>query len=346
MREQREEILWDLHQETIEQGIVPSYITNEINPEEFGLEPVKAKEMTSGLSTTISERQALIDAYLDVVALEINSENLPIFKELRLKIVKNRTQGIEKWHKVNKAFYLAGGRFVDAIKNKEVLINEEMESKLMDAEKFFENLEKEKKAEINRNRLEKLSPYVADTFGMDLSDMSDYDFDDFLLGKKTRFEAEIEAQKQLEIEAEKLRLAEIERQRLAEIENEKIRVENARLKAEADKKELALKKERELAKAEADKIEAQNQAELKKEREAREILEAELKAKKDAELKLELDKKEAAEKLAKSGVEAQLTSWIESFNIEIPEHLKDNEIANEILLKFWSFKSWAKKEIK
>ena len=43
---------------------------------------------------------------LGIKKLEITEENLPVFKELRLKIRDNRTKGIEKWHKLNKAFFL------------------------------------------------------------------------------------------------------------------------------------------------------------------------------------------------------------------------------------------------
>lgn len=331
---------WDLHEN---KNLVPLEFTEEIKPDLFGLETTKANEMVSGLSVTLAEREVLKNAYIDVISLEITPETLPTFKELRLKIVKNRTQGIEKWHKENKAFYLAGGRFVDAIKNKEVKVNEEMESKLMDAEKYFENLEKEKARLLNLERIEKIRPYVENADQMTFHEFDDESFDDFLLGKKTRFENE-----QKEREAEALR---IENERLAEIERQKaIEAENAKLKAEAEAKEKELAIERAKAKAEADRIEAENQAKLKAEREAKEKLEAELKAKKEAEIKAETERKEAeekarkeAEKLAKAPVKKQLNIWVDSF--ELPPFITEHEKANEIFNKFEAFKNWAKKEI-
>ena len=329
---------WDLHENP--ETFIPLEFTEEIKPDLFGLELSKANEMVSGLSVTLAEREVLKNAYIDVIELPINAETLPIFKELRLKIVKNRTQGIEKWHKTNKAFYLAGGRFVDAVKNKEVFINEEMESKLLEGEKYFENLEKEAKAKLNAERIEIIRPYVDDVAGLDFSDFSDENFDDFVLGKKTRYNERIEAEKQEVIRIENERLAEIEKQRLIEIENEKIRVENARLQKEAEAKELELQKERKLQTEKEAKIKAENDK-----------LQAELQAKKDAETKAENERlanieadKKAANKLLKAGQKKQIESWIETFQIEIPEHLKDDKIANDILSKFWSFKSWAKKE--
>ena len=133
-------IAWDLHEANEN---IPLAFTEENNVELFGIEPSKAKEMVGGLDSTLADREVLKNAYIDVIELDITSENLSTFKELRLKLVKNRTS-IETWHKNNKAFYLAGGRFVDAIKNKEIEVNKEMESKLLEGEKFFENQEKEK----------------------------------------------------------------------------------------------------------------------------------------------------------------------------------------------------------
>ncbi len=339
---------WDLH--NTPEVFVPLEFTEEVKPELFGLELTKAEEMISGLSTTLAEREVLKNAYVDVIELEITTENLPTFKELRLKIVKNRTQGIEKWHKENKAFYLAGGRFVDAIKNKEIVVNEEMESKLIEAEKFFENQEKEKARLLNNSRIERISIYIEDTIGLDFTPMSDEDFDDYLLGKKTRFEND-----KKEREAEELR---IENERLAEIERQKaIEAENAKLKVEAEEKEKELQKERAeaLAKQKAIQDEADKKAReektkqdaiLKVEQEAKAKIEAELKAKQLAEAE-EISRKNAeiiarqkeAEKLSKSPIKKQLSIWVESF--EIPLVGVDNEISKEIKEKFEAFKKWS-----
>lgn len=343
---------WDLHENP--EIFIPLEFTEEIKPDLFGIELEKAQEMTIGLLTTIAEREVLKYAYVDVIGLEITTENLPVFKELRLKIVKNRTQGIEKWHKTNKAFYLAGGRFVDAIKNKEILVNEEMESKLLDAEKFFENQEKEKARILNEARIERLKPYIEDVTGLTFAEFSDEDFDDYLLGKKTRFEKE---QKEREEEAKR-----IEAELLAEIERQKtIEEENYKLKAEAEAKEKALEKERAEALAKQKAIQdaadkkaleekAKQEAVLKAEQEAKAKIEAELQAKKDAEIKAERERlaqieadKKAAELAAKAPVKKQLSVWVNSF--EIPECAVKNETSKEIKEKFEAFKKWSINQI-
>lgn len=352
--------LWDLHEENVTPQ--PLEFSNEINPETFGLEPVKAQEMVSGLTTAIAERSVLRDAYLDVIELPINAETLPIFKELRLKIVKNRTQGIEKWHKTNKAFYLAGGRFVDAIKNKEVLVNEEMEAKLLQGEKYFENLEKEAKRVLNLERIERIKPYIEDAYAMDFSEMNDYDFDDFVLGKKTRFENEA---KEREAESKRLELYINRKNLLLPYWNFILESDRDRdwgkfdeetfnnclksykeKKSDFEKKQKAIEAENAILKAE--KLEAERLAKIEAEKNAK--LEAELKAKLDAEneaKKLEFERLEAekkeAELKAKAPIKEQLNVWVDGF--ELPYRTIINEQSDEIVLKFEAFKKWAKNQV-
>lgn len=332
-------IAWDLHEANEN---VPLAFTEENNVELFGIEPAKAKEMVGGLDSTLADREVLKNAYIDVIELDITSENLAIFKELRLKLVKNRTS-IETWHKNNKAFYLAGGRFVDAIKNKEIEVNKEMESKLLEGEKFFENQEKEKARLLNEERIEKLKPYIEDVSGLNFSEFDDESFDDYVLGKKTRFENEAKAKKEAEAKAESERLAEIERQKAIEIEN-------AKLKAEAEAKEKALEKERAEAKEKQDAIELKAKQEREK-AEAERKIEAD---KKDAEIKRLKDEKEKSEneriakekeakELAKAPVKKQLSVWVNSF--ELPNTEVENELSKEIKDKFEAFKKWSLTQI-
>jgi hypothetical protein len=84
--------------------------------------------------------------------------------------------------------------------------------------------------------------------------MNEYDFDDFVLGKKTRFENEA---KQRKIEAER-----IEAERIAELKRQKaIEDENKILKAKIEAERL---KRIEAEKIEAERIEAERiEAELK-----------------------------------------------------------------------------------
>jgi len=238
-----------------------------VDPKQFGLEQSKANEIKKGLEITLAEREILKRQYEDVINLEITPESIKLFKNLRMQIRDNRTKGIMVWHKENKEFYLRGGQFVDAIKNKEILINEQMEEKLENAEKFFENQEKEKIAQLQKDRVELLRPYDVENLDqLQLGSMDLSIFESFLLGCKTTFETK----KEREAKAEAERVAK-EKQEAEEREAQ--RIENERLKKEAEEREAAIKKEREEAEEKA-----------RKDKEESDRILAEEKAKQQAEL--------------------------------------------------------------
>ena len=175
-----------------------------VDPKEYGLEEKQASEITKGLSTILEERNLLVESYMEVIDLDITEENIPTFKSLRLQIVKNRTQGLKVWHKTNKAYFLAGGNFVQAIYNKEVAENERMEAQLMEAEKHFENLEKERLEKLTLERVEICLPYVEDSslIAPDLGALSQSLWDNYLIGLKTSYEARIAEEEKLKKECE------------------------------------------------------------------------------------------------------------------------------------------------
>jgi len=323
-----------------------------IDPKQFGIEEKQAKEIQSGLAVAIEERKSLIGEFEKVSKLEITEENLPAFKELRLRIVKNRTQGIEKWHKTSKEYFLRGGQFVDAIKRKEIQINESMEEKLLEGEKHFERLEKERMQKLKETRVKLLLPYYEDAEMLGLEVMNEDVFNSFLATKKREYEERIEAEKKAEEERIAKEKAEAERVRLQEIEN-------AKLKAEAEKREKEIEAERKRVEAEREKEAIQEQVRKEREKaeaiakaeaEKRAKLEAELQAKKEAEQKAENERKASeekakkeAEKLAKAPIKKQLSVWVNSF--ELPKSEINNELSKEIESKFDSFKKWSLSQI-
>ena len=265
-----------------------------IKAEEYGLDPQKGQELTIGLEPIRLERNALIEEYKEVSKLELTEENLGKFKNLRLKIAKNRTQGINKWHKTNKEFFLTGGRFVDAIKNKENAINEEMEAKLLKAEKHFENLEKERLEKIQNERVSLLSQYMEDSHLNNLSSMEPDVWEAYLSTKKKAHLDRLEAERK----AEEERQAKLESERK---EQERIRRENERLKAEAEEREKKIREAEEKRQAEEAKRIAKEEAERqKREEEARKELE-----KKEAQLRKEREAREKLEREAKERKEAE-----------------------------------------
>ena len=294
-----------------------------VNPSEYGIEEKKASELIGNLPQLQSERDVLEGQYNEVIKMDIESvETSKVARELRLKIRDNRTKGIAVWHRTTKEVFLRAGQYVDAVKNREVTINERMESNLEEIEKYAEIQEQKRRDELKAKRISELEVYSEFVpFGIDLGAMSDDEYQKVFNGAKLQFDAKIEAEK---LEAE--RIAEEKRIEAERIEEQ--RLENERLKAEAEKRKK----------------------ELQKEREERERIERELQAKKSAEIKAEKDRKLAeeqarkeAEKLAKAPIKKQLNIWVNGFSIaSIPA---DNEVSKEIEEKFNAFKSWAIKQI-
>lgn len=304
-----------------------------VSPAEFGIEEEKANQMVSGLVQTISEREILAAQYSQVISKELIPSTLQEARELRLKIRNNRTQGVEKWHKANKEFYLAGGRFVDAIKNKEVAENLRMEENLEQIEKHFENLEKQRVADLQKERELLLTPLgVENANALNLGNMPADIWDGFYLGQKIKFEERKESAR-LAAEAEAARIES------EKVERERFRIENERLKAEAEAKEKELQAERERVKKEREAAEKE-----------RARLAAELQAKKDAEAKVERERladeerqRKEAIKAAKAPIKARLNNWVYSF--QLPSIDVQNESVKNINQKFDAFKIWAKTQI-
>ena len=326
-----------------------------------GLELTQQNEIKDGLKSILNERDVLIDAYNDVIKLEITSENLETFKELRLKIVKNRTQGIEKWHKVNKEYFLNGGRFVDSIKNKEIAENQRMEANLLSNEKHFENIEKERLEKLQEDRMLLVSPFLESIENVVLNTMEEDVFSAYLSTKKQQFqikldiEAKIETDRLAKIEADKLeivalketaRLEKIQSDevlRLAKIESDKLlaeQLEKSRLeKLESDRlAKIATDKAIETARLE--KIESDKLLKIATEKATEKRIADDLEKSRLA--KIEADKLAKLEE-AKKPIQEKLTQWVNSF--ELPNQSINNELSKEITEKFEAFKKWAQTKI-
>ena len=82
-----------------------------INASEYGLEEIKAQQIEAQFKPMLEKMSALEREYNEVIKLEVSGETCAKAKELRLKYVKVRT-GTAAIHTQQKAFYLAGGRYV------------------------------------------------------------------------------------------------------------------------------------------------------------------------------------------------------------------------------------------
>lgn len=365
--------------------------TELVKAQDYGIEAKQEQELLGNLPQIKKERDILESQYSEVIKMDIeNPESWKTARELRILIQKNRTQGINVWHKNAKDFFLKGGQFVDAIKRKEIQVNERMEANLLEIEKF-EDIQKQKEIKrLNDLRISETEAYKEFIpFGINLGEMQEEDYQKLLQGAKMQFEAEQERLRKEE--EERLRIEKVNRlhserkESLLDIwqfvepkqanfgemsdeefnqlkvnaeaskqdheqEQDRIKKENERLENERIAREKEIEAERKKQAEKAEKLRKEQEAILEKERQEKAKLEAELKAKKEAEVKAENERKEAerkakeeAEEKRKAPIKEQMNSWIE--NLTIPEIDIENEIKDDIILKFESFKKWAKKEI-
>lgn len=216
-----------------------------INPVDFGLVKTKANELTKGLTIPLKEREGMIQEFEELSKLEITEENIPKFKELRLRIVKNRTQGIMRWHKAAKDYFLKGSQFVDAIKRQELLINEQMEEKLADGENYFINIEKERLAKLQADRVKKLLPYMEGAHDLNLSGMDEDVWEAYFETKKTQFHEKAKAEEERlqkikddQAEAERLRKENAELNKKVKTISRKVSTEKAKIKKQDESENM------------------------------------------------------------------------------------------------------------
>lgn len=334
----------------------------QVNPNQFGLEPTKVNELMANLPQLKSERSVLITQYDEIIMLDINDPLTSIkAKELKKLIKDNRTKGIEVWHKNAKEYFLRGGQFVDATKRVEVEINLRMEANLEQIEKHFEIQEKKRVDELRAKRLIELEPYKKFVFGgYDLGIMPEADYMNVFNGAKLQHEAELEAIKQAKIKAEEERIAkekadkeEEERLRKIKEENEqKEREETAKAKAIWEAHEKKLQAERKAIQEQLDKEREKAKELAIIEANKRRKAEAELKAKIDAEKLAEAERlaeiqkaKKEADRLAKAPIKKKLNIWVDSFDINRTFIDNGNVTSKNIIEKFDAFKKWAKNEV-
>ena len=350
-----------------------------LNPTEFGIDENRGLEIVNKFSPLQFEINAYNEQYKSILESELTEELTVKARDLRLKLKDIRTKQVNKIHKSEKDFYLQGGRFVDAWKNKLNTIIEVQEDKLQQIEDYFLNIEKQKIEDLRNSRWLRLKEYT-DLEPNDLGLMSEDIFNATLNGFiQIEKEKELEQKRIEEEKAEEERILKLhnlrkektlpffdfwneedKKQNLGiisesdfntffdriqlnkkefDIKQEEFRKENERLRLEAELKQKEIEKQQ--------KIEAEK---LRKERLEKEKLEAEIKANKIKLEKEEQAKKEEQERLRleqeeirKAPIKKQLSFWIDSF--EIPDTQFENEITLEIKQKFESFLKWSKNKI-
>jgi hypothetical protein len=301
-----------------------------IDLSEYTLEPSKAQQIKATFEPMVAMLETFEEKYAEIITASreaITPELSAKAKRLRLDIGKVRIDA-EKARKSIKEEYLRAGQAIDGANNILKWAVTDREEKLEAIEKHAERIEKERLGALQRERVELLSPYVADATERDLSGMDEDVWSAYLKTKKQAWEDEQEAIRKAEQER-------IEREKAEAEERERVRLENEKLRKEAEERERQMAEERERLQAE---IQAQKDAEAKRIRDEEERKQAEERARIEAERQAKVE----AEKLAKAPIKKQLHAWVSSFEIPTsPTH----DTARIIADKFEAFKSWATTEI-
>lgn len=180
-----------------EPNLLPKTVEEEAT--QFGIDVSKAKNLMGNLPQITAERDVLSKQYDEVVKMDLEDpKTAKMARELRIKIKDNRTKGIMIWHKTTKDYFLRGGQFVDAIKAKEVVVNERMEESLEQIEKHLEIKRKREEQELREKRAEELTQYKEFVpMGIDLGTLSDSEYQKVFNGAKLQYEFD-QQQKQKE----------------------------------------------------------------------------------------------------------------------------------------------------
>lgn len=143
-----------------------------LDPAEYGLSESKASEISALFTPMLDKMVELEKEYNEVIVQEPSFASCDEAKKLRLKYVKVRT-GTAAIHKDAKAFYLAGGRFVDGWKNAQLFASQGIEDKLKELEEHYERQTKAERDKIKEERLALLEPYEEETEHLGLDQMSE-----------------------------------------------------------------------------------------------------------------------------------------------------------------------------
>ena len=263
-----------------------------------------------------------------IVTNETQTDLMAKAGEIRKKLVKVRTQGVDAKHKELKADSLAYTKALDEIKRTVTLEINTLEDFYREQETFKERKEAERLEQRKQERIILLAPYEVDTQFMDLSRMPEEQFQKLLNDSRLAHEGRIAEAKRLEEER-------IERERLEQEERDRVRLENERLRKEAEEREAKMRKEREKAeaklKSEREKAEMERKAAEAKAKAERD--EIERKAKEDREkaeaerkrLEDELKAKEREEQEAKDKAAAE-----EEARLSMGDKDKYQELISEI----------------
>jgi hypothetical protein len=284
-----------------------------IKKNEYDLTENKAKEIASIYVPMVQMLEQFEERYNKIVNEPITNNLVKKAKRLRIEIKKIRTTA-DNARKEAKAEYLRAGNAIQGAYNTLKYAVVSKEEKLKEIENYYENLEKERLDNLERERLELVLPFV-EFPPSNLAHMEQDVFDNYLTGLKAKHQAKIEAEKKAEAER-------IEKEKKLILQNQRLNVlrpfwnfltadeqainlgdltendfsiilkKSKKSKLDYDNKQIEIEKENEKLKKEKAKEEQKRLLEIQKEKEKQ----AKIKKLADEKLKKEKEEKEKLER--------------------------------------------------
>jgi hypothetical protein len=220
-------------------------------PEQFGISTQKAAEIEAMFTPLLKEVSALEEEYNRIINADFSDKQVQkVARDLRL-LYKNKRNEVTKLHKELKAFYLAGGRFVDGWRNSFLMAIGDNEKQLKQIEDYERVIKEREIKRLQEERSDIISEYT-DVIPHTLGEMSLDQFNIYLTGLKAMHEKEIERQKKDNLRQERANIlmnegVKIDAPDIAEINEgeflKQIRTEKAKQRAYKKMRELTPYKE-------------------------------------------------------------------------------------------------------
>ena len=307
-----------------------------------GLEESKAAQIKAVFQPMVEMLESFEAKYKEVVKLEISPDKCKEAKRLRISIARVRIDA-DKVRKVQKEKSLREGKAIDGVNNILKFAVMDKEEKLKDIETHYERIEEAKKAQLQIDRVAELERYEADGEFVDLGNMPDDIWKNYLAGVKNNYESIKDAERKAEedrIEAERIDKLHAERKNsimdfwqfipdemkttnfgMLTDEMFKAMLETAKVeKTDYDIEQTQIREDNERLRIENEKAEKKRLAEKKKA---------------DAKLKVEREKAEAARLIEQENVERERLEAEQKLNIErearekLEKEAKDKEAADQ-----------------
>lgn len=161
------------------------------------LDESKAKQIEKTFAPMVEMLKSFEGQYDQVMEMEQSPEKCARAKRLRLDIARVRIDA-DKVRKEQKEQYLRAGNAIQGVYNILKFAVTDKEESLKSIEEYYKRIEEEKVKKLQAEREAELQRYEVDGTQIDLGNMTDDVWSNFLTGSKANYEARVAAERKAE----------------------------------------------------------------------------------------------------------------------------------------------------